>query len=494
MKTQIITSAFPFVPAEINIAHLSSTYLPADVYTRYQKLFGNRCCHISATDVHSIYASKDGLKIDKKLCEYFHEKYKNIFDIFKINFDCYQKTDVDFHLENVKKTLELLYANNTIYRKYATVLKCADCNKYLPKRFAIAEDVTEKIGTIDIAIIPKHKKRKCYYCSSKNIICDERPHWFLKIEKYKNKISQNISNFIQDEVRKQTISFLKNDLQDWNISRDNTIGLPFPFDQSNCSLYLWFESLVGYDSIATFAGINNGKYVHFIGKNIIYYHTVILPVILTEGLNCEQLNYQISARGFMDFSKSDKIFLDFDSIVNLYNVDYLRFYLVYKINDNICDFYFTEDEFKEIINKILCNKIGNLLYRIWFLLNEHKDKKRVLDKKNNMVISILKVFIPRIKKKLNNIMVFSILYEILDIVKLFNDSLGNKDIRNIEKPENRGLIAFYAYTILYLLYPIIPGLVEKSNFFCNMDIFSFFNIDKIINLPINTKFTKWEKI
>ena len=53
-KSIITTAAFPFIPAEINIAHMASTYIPADVYNRFMNLFGNDAFLVCATDVHGV--------------------------------------------------------------------------------------------------------------------------------------------------------------------------------------------------------------------------------------------------------------------------------------------------------------------------------------------------------------------------------------------------------------------------------------------------------
>lgn len=102
----VVTTAFPFVPAKLNLAHFSSTYVPADIIYRYLKLFNYKAIQVNATDVHSFFASKDGISIDEKQITEFNSKYNKLYKLMHIDYDNYMLTSDSIHTKYTQTVIK----------------------------------------------------------------------------------------------------------------------------------------------------------------------------------------------------------------------------------------------------------------------------------------------------------------------------------------------------------------------------------------------------
>lgn len=227
----IVTSAFPFVPAQLNLAHFASTYIPADVYCRFLKIFGKNAIHVSATDFHSFYASKDGNTIDKEMCKKYDNWYKKLFNIMEINFDNYITTDNNEHIELVNKTIKKLLKSNQLILKDSTSYICKECKSFVPKKI-----VTSKYEDNDNC-------NKCPFCGGKEFIEKIGKHYFLKLTDKNKLIKECANDNYQIDIKNMLNAISNQILEDWDFTRQSKLGLPCCLDE-NLSLYLWFESLV----------------------------------------------------------------------------------------------------------------------------------------------------------------------------------------------------------------------------------------------------------
>ena len=187
-KKIILTSALPYANGEIHLGHIASTYLPADVFTRFIKLTGSQIYHICATDDFGtpilIKSEKEG-KTPQEYVQIWNEKDKKDFESVGIIFDFFYKTSSKENIDFVQYVFLKLYENNHIIEKQVVQFFCPYDNKYLPDRYVIGKcpfcnadnqysDLCESCGRVPEEI----SDPKCAICG-KNPIKKESNHYFF---------------------------------------------------------------------------------------------------------------------------------------------------------------------------------------------------------------------------------------------------------------------------------------------------------------------------
>lgn len=497
---KLVTTGFPYIPADLDfIGYMASTYVPADIYKRYLDIFEESNIFISGTEVHGIQAKveydngcKKNQKDPEEFKNEFHKVYEKQFNSLKIEFDYYSRIDSKDNKELTYKALKNLKDKGLIIEKDTCVYKCEDCGNYLPQRFRKLKSTKGSFDYLKTREVGE-EEIYCGFCGSENIEVKNKRHWFLDIpssDSYKRIIDQQKQSSVKKALR-----FKCNYLEPWDITRENCWGYELPFD-SDKQLYIWFPSLVADISLLPRENqqkILNNEGVdiyYFIGKNITFQHGIILPIIY-DALGIENYNVYISSRGFMDEKNSDERLISLNKALKKYNPDYLRFYICYKVPDNMQDFSLKEDEMKQIINGILCRRVGTLFTRIYKVL-EDEGVEKVPSKKPHT--DLLASYIQAIKNSVDNMRVNQTLKNILKYVnsshKMIHSDRLNKNLSEKE-------VAFLARTCantLTLLKPIIPEKIENYNIFDSWNISSLSNTENIENKELTYNYKKWKKI
>lgn len=453
----IITTAFPFVPAQLNLAHFSSTYVPADIIYRYLKLFNYKVFQVNATDVHSFFASKDGISIDEKQVIEFNDEYNRLYELMHIDYDNYMLTSDYNHIKYVQAVINELYKYNQLITKESYSYFCKKCKGFLPYKMVEAKEI-----------------ENCPYCGSSDFEKFSSEHWWLRLEDKKEEISSILNSMIlQDDVKKFLYSQLKN-VQDWDFTRDNKFGILFPLDK-RLSLYLWFESLIGYYSLILKFEFEDSKinFIHFFGKNIIYYHGIVWPIILKHGIN-SNAKIALSVRGFWNEKESDNDLLDIRNAIKKYDADYLRFYIAYKVTDDINDFKFKTQDFINVINEILIKRIVNLNYRVYCLL-----KRIYIIPNNDENINYFNNEIEQIEEKIETNEVNKVIKIIIDTVNKYNRIISDSSKRDVFNNKIAIELAELSAFINISLSAIMPCFTEKVNIF---EDYSYHSYSDIINV------------
>ena len=139
-KDLVVTSALPYANGPIHLGHIASTYLPADIFTRFVRLTGSKIYHICATDDYGtpilIKAENEG-KTPEEYVKEWNEKDKKDFESVDINFDYFSKTSSLQNINFVQDVFVELYRNNHIKEEIVVQLFCSFDNKYLPDKYVI---------------------------------------------------------------------------------------------------------------------------------------------------------------------------------------------------------------------------------------------------------------------------------------------------------------------------------------------------------------------
>jgi len=399
-KKAIITSALPYSNGEIHLGHVASTYLPADVTTRFLKQNGVEAYYICASDDYGtpilIQSEKEG-KTPEEYVAHWNKRDLEDFITFDIAFDFFYKTSSQENIDFVQDVFRKLQKNGHIYDNEIIQFFCENDKKFLPDRFVKGicpyckaedqySDLCEKCGRVPEEIENPH-------CS----ICGQTPikkstnHYFFKLKNFSEPLLDYLTNapYLQKDVKKYVENWIKEGLVDWDITRDISWGVPIPIDGlDNKVFYGWFDNHLAYISSSikflNDKGIdgksfwNDADIYHFIGKDIVYHHYLFLPAMRL-GINKEfKLPDYIPTRGHLTLeskkiSKSRNWYIGLKEFLETFPADYLRFYLISINPYSQDDLNFDWDQFATKINSELIGNLGNLVNRVLGFTNKEFD-------------------------------------------------------------------------------------------------------------------------
>ena len=386
----IITSALPYANGEIHLGHVASTYLPADVTTRFLKQKGVEAYYVCASDDFGtpilIQSEKEG-KSPSEYVAYWNKRDYEDFAAFGIDFDFFYQTSSPENIKFVQDVFDKLNSAGHIYQKEIIQFYCNNDKKFLPDRYVK--------GTCPYCEAEDQYSDLCESCgrvpeeigNPKCAICGEPPtkektnHYFFRLKNFETSLSKWLdeNENLQKDVKKYVQNWIKSGLIDWDITRDISWGVPVPLEEAKGKVfYGWFDNHLAYISSAIKflddKGLdgkefwNSADIYHFIGKDIVYHHFLFLPAMRL-GINEEyKLPDYIPTRGHLTLqskkiSKSRNWYIGLKEFLKYYPADYLRYYLVAINPYSQDDLNFDWDEFTTRINSELIGNLGNFVNR-----------------------------------------------------------------------------------------------------------------------------------
>jgi methionyl-tRNA synthetase len=386
----IITSALPYANGEIHLGHVASTYLPADVTTRFLKLKGVEAYYVCASDDFGtpilIQSEKEG-KSASEYVAYWNKRDYEDFTAFDIDFDFFYQTSSPENIKFVQDVFDKLNSAGHIYQKEIIQFYCKNDKKFLPDRYVKGicpyckaedqySDLCESCGRVPEEI----SDPKCAICGQPPTK-EKTNHYFFKLKNFTDSLSKWLdeNENLQKDVKKYVQNWIKSGLIDWDITRDISWGVPIPLEEAAGKVfYGWFDNHLAYISTAikflNDKGLdgkefwNSADIYHFIGKDIVYHHYLFLPAMRL-GINQEyKLPDYIPTRGHLTLqskkiSKSRNWYIGLKEFLQYYPADYLRYYLVAINPYSQDDLNFDWDEFTVRINSELIGNLGNFVNR-----------------------------------------------------------------------------------------------------------------------------------
>jgi len=388
IKSAVVTSALPYANGEIHLGHIASTYLPADIFTRFSRLNGIKAYHICATDDFGtpilIKAEKEK-KSPEEYVAFWNKRDYEDFSSLGILFDFFYKTSSKENIEFVQYVFKKLRENGHIYDQNVIQFYCTFDDKFLPDRYVIGKcpncgaenqysDLCEKCGRVPEQIL----EPKCAICG-RPPVKKESKHYFFRLSSFSDRLKEwlSLNQNLQQDVRNYVINWINEGLQDWDITRDLSWGVPIP-ELKGKVFYGWFDNHLCYvSSLVKFVNDKGGDgrlfwnesvVYHFIGKDIVYHHYLFLPAMRL-GINSEyKLPDYIPTRGHLmlqnqKISKSRNWYIGLRDFTSAFNPDYLRFYIASVVTFSQDDLNFDFDAFYERINNELIANVGNFVNR-----------------------------------------------------------------------------------------------------------------------------------
>ena len=523
MSKIFISCALPYANGPCHLGHIRSTYLPADIYARYNRMIGNDVLMVCATDEHGTPIAVKADKENKKPIEIskrYHDMIVRDVESMNISLDNFTRTTDEAHYEIASNFFKTLYEKGFIYREDIQQLYCPNCNKFLPDRYVeglcpdcgsdARGDHCEKCGK---ALEPTElDEPHCITCGTTPIIKDTFQYAF-KLSEFEDELKNYIdsNDNLPANVKNYATNWLKEGLNDWILTRDMDWGIPVPLSEAEGKvLYVWIEAFLGYISSASQwskqTGIKwedywNDYVVHFIGKDIIYHHSIFWPGLLTAyGCKLPDMIYAgefLSLEGEkMSTSKNWVIWID--DFVKDYDPDLLRYYLTINAPLNK-DSDFSWDDFQRRNNDELADVVGNFLHRTFVFTKKYFDSEipeytnpSVEDEEFKKAIDELP---DKAGKYISDYEFREALLEIFKVAKkgnkYFNDQEPWNAVKNdMQKAANCLYLSNQlAKTLAYTLKPFLPTKADKIAEVMNINTIDVWN-DAKVALPSGHEINK----
>jgi methionyl-tRNA synthetase len=398
----LVTSALPYANGAIHLGHLVE-YIQTDIWVRFQKQKGHECYYVCADDAHGtpimLRADRDGISPEELIAQVWKSHFADFCE-FGIAFDNYHST----HSKENKALSELIYnrLNDSGYISTRTITQAFDPvkNMFLPDRFIKGD--CPKCGAKDqygdgcevcsATYSPTDLKNAVSAVSGATPIEKESEHYFFNLADFSQMLCDWTSaGHLQPEVRNKLAEWLEGGLQQWDISRDAPyFGFEIP-NAPNKYFYVWLDAPIGY--MASFQNLcdktnlnfddfwskeSNVELYHFIGKDIIYFHALFWPAMLS-GANFRTPS-AIFAHGFLTvngekMSKSRGTFITARTYLDHLNPEYLRYYFAAKLSSNVDDIDLNFDDFTQRVNSDLVGKVVNIASRCSGFIQKRFDNK-----------------------------------------------------------------------------------------------------------------------
>ncbi len=406
----LVAVAWPYANSRIHVGNLTGSYLPADIFARFQRLFGNHVIMVSGSDAHgtpvSVRADSENTS-PIEVYQHFHEGFLELFQKLGLTYDLFTSTHTENHFKVSQSIFLALKENGFLYAERQKQWYAPSQGRFLPDRYVE--------GTCYLCGYPNARGDQCDGCGSlldatqlidpRSKIDGSSPelreteHYYLDLGALEPAIVnflRNRESYWRPNVLRQSLGqILADGLHGRAITRDLEWGIPVPVEgwEGKC-LYVWFEAVIGYLSASIeWAQISDqpqawenwwldpaARAYYFIGKDNIPFHAVIWPAQLIGAgewfgkifLDREHtrltLPHDVPANEFMNLEKK-KISgsrnwavwgLDF---LTRYDPDPLRYYLTANMPESK-DTDWDWDDFVRRNNDELVATWGNLANRV----------------------------------------------------------------------------------------------------------------------------------
>jgi methionyl-tRNA synthetase len=402
-KRQIlVSSALPYANGALHIGHMLE-YVQTDIWVRFQKLRGNDCLFVCASDAHGtpimLAAEKEGIT-PEELVERVAESNRQDYADFHIEMDNFHSTHSDENRELVEGIYAALVKNGHIARKKIRQAFDEERNMFLPDRYVRGNcprcgaddqygDSCEVCGS---TYSQSELVNPISVVSGKPPVEKESEHLFFKLADFESMLREWIhSGRLHSSIVNKLDEWFDAGLRDWDISRDAPyFGFEIP-GEDNKFFYVWLDAPIGY--MASFLQYCRARDIdfdsywrpggdtelyHFVGKDIIYFHALFWPAVL-HGAGYRRPT-AVLAHGFLTvngtkMSKARGTFITARTYVNHLNAEYLRYYFAGKLGPGIDDLDLNLDDFRQRVNSDIVGKLVNIASRCAGFIQRMADGK-----------------------------------------------------------------------------------------------------------------------
>jgi methionyl-tRNA synthetase len=505
-KKLLVTCALPYANGSIHLGHMLE-HIQADIWVRYQRMRGNEVHFICADDAHGtpimLKAQQMGIPPEEMIAEMSREHQQD-FAGFGISYENYHST----HSEENRELSGVIYGrlkeNGHIKRRTISQLYDPEKGMFLPDRFVK--------GTCPKCKSPDQYGDNCEVCGAtysptelidpKSVVSGATPemrdseHYFFDLPAFSDMLQAwTRSGALQEQVANKMQEWFESGLQQWDISRDAPyFGFEIP-DAPGKYFYVWLDAPIGY--MGSFKNLcdkrgdldfdefwrkdSTTELYHFIGKDIVYFHSLFWPAML-EGSDFRKPT-SLFVHGYVTvngakMSKSRGTFIKAGTYLKHLDADCLRYYYAAKLSSRIDDIDLNLEDFVQRVNADIVNKVVNLASRNAGFINkrfagqlaDHLADPALYQTFVDAATSIAQAYASRETSRA--------IREIMALADLANRYVDEQAPWVVAKEEGREAdlqaicsmgINLFRVLMTYLK-PVLPALTERAEAFLNCEL------------------------
>ncbi|HTD73820.1 MAG TPA: methionine--tRNA ligase [Steroidobacteraceae bacterium] len=386
----LVTSALPYANGSLHLGHILEMIL-TDIWVRFQKLRGHECYYVCADDTHGtpimLKAQSEGITPEQLIAQVNTEHQRDLNDML-IGMDNFGST----HSAENRALCDRMYLmqRDAGYIDRRSVRQAYDesAKMFLPDRYvkgicpvcATPDQYGDSCENCGSTYTPADLKNPISVVSGTPPVWRESEHYFFKLSAFEKPLHTWVrSGAVQESVVRKLDEWFSQGLRDWDISRDAPyFGFEIP-DAPGKYFYVWFDAPIGYLASFTqlcarsglkfddfFAPDSGAELHHFIGKDILYFHTLFWPAVLQASKMRRPT--AVHAHGFLTvngtkMSKSRGTFITVRRYLQNFPAEYLRYYFAAKLGSGIDDMDMNLDEFATRLNSEIVGKLVNIASR-----------------------------------------------------------------------------------------------------------------------------------
>ena len=385
----LVTGALPYANGDIHLGHIMEA-IQTDIWVRLQKMRGHKCIYVCADDAHGtaimLSAESQGIT-PEELIDRVNREHRRDYDGFLIGFDNFYTTHSEENRELSESIYLALERNGHIARRTIRQLFDPEKNLFLADRYITGAcprcgaegqygDNCEVCGSTHS---PSELINPKSALSGATPVEKESEHFFFTVSAFTEMLRNWIEGAVHEAVANKLDEWLEEGLQDWDISRDAPyFGFEIPGHPGKY-FYVWLDAPIGYMASFLDYGKREGldfdawwrpgrdhELYHFIGKDIVNFHTLFWPAML------ESAGYRtpdaVFVHGFLTvdgtkMSKSRGTFINAETYLKHLNPEYLRYYLAAKLGPGVDDLDLNLEDFVQRVNSDLVGKLVNIASR-----------------------------------------------------------------------------------------------------------------------------------
>lgn len=499
----LVTSALPYANGPVHIGH-AVEYIQTDIYVRFLRSCGKDVVYFCADDTHGtpieINAAKQGLKPEDFIAR-FHSEHQRDFQDLDIRFDYFHSTNSPENRHYAELIYGRLKEKGDIERRNIEQAYCEKDRRFLPDRFIKGTcpnckapdqygDACEKCGK---AYAPTDLiEPRCALCGT-TPVRKSSEHLFFKLSKHADFLQSVLRKpgFIHPGLATQLQGFFGGTgLADWDISRDGPyFGFAIP-GETDKYFYVWLDAPIGYiattekwaketgkakSALDYWAADQDTRIIHFIGKDIVYFHALFWPAVLNvAGLHIPN---EIKVHGHLTvngekMSKSRGTMVPVRDYLDLLDPSYLRYFYAANLGAGVEDLDLSLTAFRERVNGELVNNICNLANRALSILAGPLEKRLApgrAEGPGRALVEAALARVPEVRDAFEKLEYRSAIRVITDIASAANAFVQTQapwvGVRKPETAEGSRAdlsdVADVVYLLGALLAPVTPRLSEK---------------------------------
>ena len=501
----LATCALPYANGSIHLGHLLE-HIQTDIWVRFQRMRGHEVYFVCADDAHGtpimLKAQELGIT-PEAMIDGVREEHMADFKDFMISFDNYHSTHSNENRELASAIYNKLHDGGHIKTRVISQLYDEEKGMFLPDRFVKgtcpkckSEDENgDSCDSCGATYSPTEVINPRSVVSGSTPVLRDSEHYFFDLPAFESMLQAwTTGGSLQDEMANKLNEWFESGLQQWDISRDAPY---FGFEIPNAPgkyFYVWLDAPIGYmgsfKNLCDKKGINFDDYwkadsdaelYHFIGKDIIYFHSLFWPAML-EGAGYRKPT-SVFAHGFVTvngakMSKSKGTFIKGRTYLDHLQPEYLRYYYAAKLTNRIDDLDLNLEDFAQRVNSDLVGKVVNIASRCAGFISKRFDGMLSSNIDDPVLADEVMAAGDRLAELYEKRDFGRAMREIMALADKVNEYIAIKEPWQLAKDESKQQevqdicslgINLFRILMTYLK-PVLPALAEKTEGFLNDEL------------------------